>query len=86
MFRSFSFFQNRQETKKPTRKQMKLHLGWLHRSHGQSRYQQVRMKDGGGVREFACTDDENITVDYLRSKAIQLFFPKVHPSTAIYLK
>ena len=76
MFRSFSFFQNRQEAKKPTTKQMKLHLGWLHRSHGQSRYKQVRMKDGGGVREFACTDDENITVDYLKSKAIQLFFPQ----------
>ena len=62
--------------KNPSRKYVKLHLGWLHRSHGQSRYKQVRIKDGGGVREFTCADDEDITVDYLKTKGSQLFFPQ----------
>lgn len=58
------------------KKQRKLFLGWLHRSHEQSRYKQVRMKDGGGVREITYDDDEEITVDLLKAKASQLFFPK----------
>ena len=62
--------------KTPTRKSIKLHLGWLHRSHSQSRYKQVRINDGGGVREFTCGDDEDITVKYLKTKASQLFFPQ----------
>jgi len=28
------------------------------------------------VREFTCADDEDITVDYLKTKASQLFFPQ----------
>ena len=58
-----------------TKKTRKLYLGWLHRSRGQSRYKQVRMKDGGGVRELTYSEDEDITIDYLKAKATQLFFP-----------
>lgn len=62
--------------KNPTRKTIKLHLGWLYRSHGQSRYKQVRIKDGGGVCELTCPEDQDITVDYLKIKASQIFFPE----------
>ncbi len=32
------------------------------------------MKDGGGVRELTCPEDQDITVDYLKIKASQMFF------------
>jgi len=58
------------------KKQRKLFLGWLHKSHEQSRYKQVRMKDGGGVREIIYDDDEEISVDLRKTKASELFFPR----------
>ena len=51
-------------------------IGWLHRSSSQSRFKQVRMKDGGGIRDFTYTNDDAITVDFLKEKASKLFFPE----------
>ena len=41
----------------------RLYIGWLHRSSADSRYKQIKTKDGGGVRDFYYNDDEQITVD-----------------------
>lgn len=53
-----------------------MYIGWLHRSSDNSRYKQVRLKDGGGVREFTYSDDDEISVDFLKAKARKLFFPE----------
>ena len=55
-----------QVVKTQRKEQQKLFLGWLHRSHEQSRYKQVQMKDGG-VHEITYDDDEEITVDLLKA-------------------
>lgn len=63
-------------TKKPaTEKRRKMYIGWLHRSSNESRYKQIKTKDGGGVRDFSYVDDDQITVESLKTKAIKLFFP-----------
>ena len=63
-------------TKKPAaEKRRKMYIGWLHRSSKDSRYKQVRTKDGGGVRDFSYVDDDQITVESLKTKAMKLFFP-----------
>ena len=36
-----------------------LYIGWLHRSSADSRYKQIKTKDGGGVRDFDYNDDEH---------------------------
>ena len=54
----------------------RLYIGWLHRSRADSRYKQIKTKDGGGVRDFYYNDDEQITVDSLKMNARKLFFPE----------
>ena len=54
----------------------RLYIGWLHRSRADSRYKQIKTKDGGGVRDFYYNDDEQITVESLTMKARKLFFPE----------
>lgn len=34
------------------------------------------MKDGGGVRDYTYTDDDEISVDFLKADAKKLFFPE----------
>ena len=46
-------------------KPRKASIGWLHRSSSQSRFKQVRMKDGGGIRDFTYSNDDEITEDFL---------------------
>ena len=53
--------------KKASKKQRKMYIGWLHRSSNDSRYKQVR--------DFSYVDDDQITVESLKTKAIKLFFP-----------
>ena len=36
----------------------RLYIGWLHRSSADSRYKQIKTKDGGVVRDFCYNDDE----------------------------
>ena len=62
--------------KQPIKKQRKMYIGWLHRSSNDSRFKQVRMKDGGGVRDYTYNDDDHITVDFLKADAKKLFFPE----------
>ena len=57
-------------------KQRKMHIGWLHRSSGNSRYKQVRLEDGGGVCEFKYSDVDEISVDLPKGKATKFFFPE----------
>ena len=64
---------------KKTVKQRKMYIGWLHRSSGNSRFKQVRLKDGGGVREFTNSDGDEISVDFLKEKATKFFFPEQVP-------
>ena len=52
-----------------------LYIGWLHRSSADSRYKQIKTKDGEGFRDFYYNDDEQITVESLKMKARKLFFP-----------
>ena len=54
----------------------RLYIGWLHRSGADSRYKQIKTKDGGGVRDFYYNDDEQLTVESLKMKARKLFFPE----------
>ena len=67
---------SRVPTKQQPNKPRKMFIGWLHRSSSQSRFKQVRMKDGGGIRDFTYTNDDEITVDFLKEKASKLFFPE----------
>ena len=53
-----------------------MYIGWLHRSSNDSKYKQVRMKEGGGIRDFTYGDGDDITVDFLKAKATKLFFPE----------
>ena len=62
--------------KQPIKKQRKMYIGWLHRSSNDSRFQQVQMKDRGGVRDYTYNDDHHITVDFLKADAKKLFFPE----------
>ena len=55
----------------------RLYTGWLHRSSADSRYKQIKTKDGGGFRDFYYNDDEQITVESLKMKTRKLFFPEV---------
>ena len=59
-------------------KQRKIFLGWLHRPSKDSRFTQVRMKDGGSTRNLVYNDSESdsITIDFLTKQASHLFFPK----------
>ncbi|XP_074635386.1 uncharacterized protein LOC141893846 [Acropora palmata] len=66
--------QARTVKKQPIKKQRKMYIGWLHRSSNDSRFKQVRMKDGGGVRDYTYNDDDHITVDFLKADAKKLFF------------
>ena len=67
---------SRVPTKQQPNKPRKMFIGWLHRTSSQSRFKQVRMKDGGGIRDFTYTNDDEITVDFLKEKASKLFFPE----------
>ena len=60
--------------RQPVNKHRKMYLGWLHRSSNESLYKQVRMKDGGGIRDFTYSDDDEITADFIEAKASELFF------------
>ena len=53
-----------------------LYIGWLHRSSADSRYKQIKTKDGEGFQDFYYNDDEQITVESLKMKARKLFFPE----------
>ena len=66
----------RTQVDKKTVKQRKMYIGWLHRSSGNSRFKQVRLKAGGGVREFTYSDVDEISVDFLKAKAAKFFFPE----------
>ena len=44
-----------------------LYIGWLHRSSADSRYKQIKTKDGEGFQDFYYNDDE---------QARKLFFPE----------
>jgi len=57
---------------KKTVKQRKMFIEWLHRSSDNFQYKQVRLKDGGGVREFTNSDDNEISVDFLTAKGMKL--------------
>ena len=57
-------------------KRRRLYIGWLHRSGKDSRYKQVRTKDGGGVRDMYYNEDEEMTVESLKNIASKLFFPQ----------
>jgi len=50
--------------------------GLLHLSSSQSRFKEVRMKDGAGIRDFTDSIDDEITVDFLKEKARKPFFPE----------
>lgn len=56
--------------------QRKMFLGWLHCSTNSSRYKQVRLKDGRGVRELTYNVDKEVTVDLLKNEARKFFFPE----------
>ena len=66
----------RAQVDKKTVKQRKMYIGWLHRSSVNSKFKQVRLKDGGGLREFTYSDDDEISVDFLKANARKLFFPE----------
>ena len=57
-------------------KSRRVYFGWLHRSSKESRYKQMKTKDGGGVRDIYYKEDEDITVEYLKKIASKLFFPE----------
>ena len=67
-------------TKLPTKpdKLRKIFVGWLHRTSKNSRFTQVRMKDGGSTRHLMYHESEadSITVDFLIKQASRLFFPE----------
>ena len=55
-------------------KSRRLYVGWLHRSSKESRYKQIRTKDGGGVRDIYYKEDEDISVECILKMASKLFF------------
>jgi len=64
-------------SKKPAKvKSHRLYIGWLHRTSSESRYKQIRTKDGGGVRDIYYKEDEDISVESLQMMASKLFFPQ----------
>lgn len=64
-------------SKKPAKvKSRRLYIGWLHRTSSESRYKQIKTKDGGGVRDMYYKEDEDISVESLQMMASKLFFPQ----------
>ncbi|XP_031565478.1 LOW QUALITY PROTEIN: uncharacterized protein LOC116300699 [Actinia tenebrosa] len=55
-------------------KQKKIRIGWLHRAQG-ARFKQVRRTGGGSIRQITYTDDNAITVEFLKSEGQRMFFP-----------
>ncbi|KAK3705162.1 hypothetical protein QZH41_003137 [Actinostola sp. cb2023] len=55
-------------------KEKKIKIGWLHRTQG-AKYKQVRRTGGGSIRRIVYTDDNDITVEFLKSEGQRMFFP-----------